>query len=184
MYLSKSIYCKGVQCKKMLWLEEHYPEEKEEIDNSSVLDNGTEVGILAKDLFGKSIDIEFSNNLKDMIEDTLKVIKNNKNVIITEASFSYNNNFCSVDILIKNDNEYTIVEFLVNQTRILKYDVTFEEEIPKKIKYFDCHEKNVLIIDDNYEKINYLINLLKPYNLKIEIAHNYTDYEKYFIILN
>ena len=63
---------------------------------------------------------------------------------------------------VKNDNEYTIVEFLVNQTRILKYDVTFEEEIPKKIKYFDCHEKNVLIIDDNYEKINYLINLLKP----------------------
>ena len=48
----------------------------------------------------------------------------------------------------------------------------------KKIRYFDCHEKNVLIIDDNYEKINNLINLLKPYNLKIEIAHSYEDYEK------
>ena len=137
MYLSKSSYCKGVQCKKMLWLEEHYPEEKEEIDNSSVLDNGTEVGILAKDLFGKSIDIEFSNNLKDMIEETLKVIKNNKNVIITEASFSYNNNFCSVDILIKKGNEYEIYE-IKSSTEIkdiYKEDVSYQTYVLKKLGY-------------------------------------------------
>ena len=153
MYLSKSIYCKGVQCKKMLWLEEHCPEEKEEIDNSSVLDNGTEVGILAKDLFGKSIDIEFNNNLKDMIEDTLKVIKNNKNVIITEASFSYNNNFCSVDILIKNDNEYQIYE-VKSSTEIkdiYKEDVSYQTYVLKKLGY-NVTKSSIVYINRFYER--------------------------------
>ena len=44
MNLSKSLYCKAIQCNKMLWLEKNHPEEKGEIDNESVLDNGTEVG--------------------------------------------------------------------------------------------------------------------------------------------
>ena len=70
MYLSKSLYCNAIQCNKMLWLEKNYPEEKEEVANDSVLDNGTEVGLLAKDLFGKSIDIEFNKDLNKMIEDT------------------------------------------------------------------------------------------------------------------
>ena len=100
MYLSKSLYCECVQCNKMLWLNKHYPEEKQEVANSSVLDNGTEVGILAKNLFGPSIDIDFNQDLNKMIEDTKKELTKEK-VIITEASFNYNNNFCSVDILKK-----------------------------------------------------------------------------------
>ena len=32
MNLSKSSYCRGIQCKKILWLEKHKPEEKQELD--------------------------------------------------------------------------------------------------------------------------------------------------------
>ena len=32
MYLSKSKYCNAVQCKKMLWLNEYKPEEKESLN--------------------------------------------------------------------------------------------------------------------------------------------------------
>ena len=52
MYISKSKYCNGVQCKKMLWLDKYCYDEKGEVDNQSILDNGADVGILAKDLFG------------------------------------------------------------------------------------------------------------------------------------
>ena len=52
MYLSKSKYCKALQCNKELWLDVNKPEVKSTISNESVLDNGTEVGILAQDLFG------------------------------------------------------------------------------------------------------------------------------------
>ena len=109
MNLSKSLYCNAVQCNKMLWLEKNHPEEKVEIDNESVLDNGTEVGEYAKDLFGTHIDIDFNKNLNKMIEDTKKALSN-KNIIITVASFNYNNHFCSVDILKKINNKYELYE--------------------------------------------------------------------------
>ena len=107
MYLSKSKYCNAHQCLKMLWLNEYKPEVKEDTNNESVLENGTEVGIIAKNLLGKSIDIEFNENLQVMIKDTDKSLKQDS-VIITEASFSYNNNFCSVDILKKDKDSYEI----------------------------------------------------------------------------
>lgn len=110
MNLSKSKYCQGIQCKKIIWLNKYKPEVKEEINNESVLENGTRVGEIAKCLFGDYIDIEFNKDLSRMIKDTNKAINENKNAIITEASFNYNNNFCSVDILIKKDNDYEIYE--------------------------------------------------------------------------
>lgn len=109
MKLSKSTYCNGIQCKKMLWLDYNNPEVKTDINNDSVLENGTSVGLLAKDLFGDYIDIEFNIDKNIMIYNTQIALKKD-NVIITEASFEFNNNFCSVDILKKNKNNYEIVE--------------------------------------------------------------------------
>lgn len=101
VYLSKSRYCKCVQCKKILWLKKYKPEYAVQTTNDSVFENGSNVGELAKGLFGKYENIEFNEDLNIMIEKTQEVLKNKPN-IIAEASFNYNNNFCSVDIL-KND---------------------------------------------------------------------------------
>ena len=95
------LICKCVQCKKIIWLNKYKPEFAVQTARESVLENGTKVGELAKGLFGKYEDIEFNKDLNVMIEKT-KELLNNKPNIITEASFNYDNNFCSVDIL-KND---------------------------------------------------------------------------------
>ena len=42
--LTKSKYCKGLQCPKILWPDEHHPESGEDVASQSVLDNGTRVG--------------------------------------------------------------------------------------------------------------------------------------------
>lgn len=109
MNLSKSKYCNGLQCKKMLWLYKNKPTEKEEVNNQSVFDNGNDVHEVARKLLGEDINIPFNEDLTQMIKDTEKVMKQEK-VIITEASFSYENNFCSVDILKKEGNTYEIYE--------------------------------------------------------------------------
>lgn len=101
VYLSKSRYCKCVQCKKILWLKKYKPEYAVQTTKDSVFENGSRVGELAKKLFGKYQNVEFNEDLNIMIETTEKLLKNKPN-IITEASFNYDNNFCSVDIL-KND---------------------------------------------------------------------------------
>lgn len=109
MNLSKSKYCNGLQCKKMLWLYKNKPEEKEEVNNQSVFDNGNDVHEVARKLLGEDINIPFNEDLTQMIKDTEEVMKQEK-VIITEASFSYENNFCSVDILKKEGKTYEIYE--------------------------------------------------------------------------
>ena len=109
MNLSKSKYCNGLQCKKMLWLYKNKPTEKEEVNNQSVFDNGNDVHEVARKLLGEDINIPFNEDLTQMIKDTEEVMKQEK-VIITEASFSYENNFCSVDILKKEGNTYEIYE--------------------------------------------------------------------------
>ena len=109
MNLSKSKYCNGIQCKKMLWLYKYKPEERGELDNDSVLENGNYVHEVARKLLGKDINIAFNENLNEMIKDTEEALKK-ENVIVTEASFNYNNNFCSVDILKKEGDSYEIYE--------------------------------------------------------------------------
>lgn len=109
MNLSKSRYCNAVQCNKMLWLEINKNEEKNEQNNESILENGKDVGEVAKNLFNNRIDIKFNNDLNIMIEETKKHLVK-ENIVITEASFIYENNFCSVDILRKNNKDYEIYE--------------------------------------------------------------------------
>ena len=36
MNLSKSKYCQGIQCKKILWLNKYKPEERSELNNDNI----------------------------------------------------------------------------------------------------------------------------------------------------
>lgn len=101
IYLSKSKYCKLVQCPKILWMNKYKSNVAVPTAREAVLANGTAVGELARNLFGDYTNIEFNTDLNIMVEDTKKMLKSKPN-IITEASFNYDNNFCSVDILKNN----------------------------------------------------------------------------------
>ena len=101
--LSKSKYCQCVQCEKIFWMNKYKPDEAAGEDKTVLFENGRKVGELAKGLFGPYEDIPFDITLTPMIGKTNKLIQNKPN-IITEASFAYDNCFCSVDIL-KNDED-------------------------------------------------------------------------------
>ena len=116
VYLSKSKYCQCVQCKKILWLKKYKPEYAIQTAKDSVLENGTKVGNLAKGLFGEYEEIEFNENLNIMVEQTKKILQNKPN-IVAEASFNYDNNFCSVDIL-KNDTDGVEIYEVKSSTEI------------------------------------------------------------------
>lgn len=150
MYLSKSKYCSAHQCLKMLWLSEFKPEVKEDTNNEGVLENGTEVGIIAKKLLGKSIDIEFNEDLQVMIKDTEESLKQDS-VIITEASFSYNNNFCSVDILKKDKDSYEIYEVKSSTSisDIYLEDVSYQVYVLKSLGY-NITKASIVYINSKY----------------------------------
>ncbi len=150
MNLSKSKYCKAIQCPKILWLDMYNPDVASDVHNSEVLDNGTKVGELAKNLFGFHFDVSFNENLNEMIKDT-KALLLNKKVIITEASFNYNNNFCSVDILKKEDNNYEIYE--VKSSTSIKdiyiEDLAYQTFILKSLGY-NVTKSSLVYINSSY----------------------------------
>ena len=111
MNLSKSRYCNGIKCKKILWLNKYKQEEQEQLNNESILQNGNDIHEIARYLFGDHININYNDDLSQMLKDTDDALKNN-NVIITEASFNYDNNFCSIDILKKNLQSVLCLEIL------------------------------------------------------------------------
>lgn len=149
MNLSKSKYIKGVQCPKILWLDKNKPEVKEEISNST-LDTGTKVGELAKDLFGEHINIEYNDNLNIMIEDTKKALMQ-KEVTVTEASFNYKNNFCSIDILKKNDKTLEIYEVKSSTdiNDIYLDDISYQLYVLNKLGY-NVTNTYIVHLNSNY----------------------------------
>ena len=110
MNLSKSKYITGKRCSKCLWLSCYKPEEKEEQPRDVILESGNKVGELARHLFGDDyILIQYDNNIQNMIDETNKYLDKKPN-IICEASFEYDGNFCSVDILKNNIDGVEIYE--------------------------------------------------------------------------
>ncbi len=96
--LSKSLYCSGVQCPKMLWMKKHRPELFDQsVLNQAVLDTGSDVGDLAMGLFGDYTEVPYGD-LNGMIAETKRLLANGTG-IIAEASFDADGLFCSVDIL-------------------------------------------------------------------------------------
>ena len=107
--LSKSKYCRGIQCRKMLWMDEHMPEQAGELGLEVVFTNGRNVGDIARSYFGSYSVIEFEEDKNLMAENTKKLIENGIENI-AEASFIYDGLYCAVDILHKNGDGFDIVE--------------------------------------------------------------------------
>ena len=134
MNLSKSRYTAGVTCSKKLWLNCFKPEEAEDLGNDAVLDNGTKIGELARGLLGEYHLVSFDTNFINMINETNKLLEDKPN-IICEASFSYDGNFCSVDIL-KNDIDGVEIYEVKSSTEISDIyidDITYQTWVLKSL---------------------------------------------------
>ncbi len=107
--LSKSKYCKGVQCPKILWMDKYMPEAAEEQDNEAVFETGHKVGDLARSYFGEYALVDYNADKSVMVNDTKSLIESKCNNI-AEASFLYDGLFCAVDILHSTEDGYDIVE--------------------------------------------------------------------------
>jgi hypothetical protein len=122
--LSKSSYCSGVQCPKILWLKTHCPDEaliSESTQNT--FDMGHTVGDYAKTYFGDYVEVpmdfeHFSDAFKNAVEATKNHITNGTPTVC-EAAFGYKNALCFADILRTNpDGTIEIIE--VKQSADLK----------------------------------------------------------------
>ena len=149
--LSKSRYCSGLQCPKMLWLKKNVPDAFDSsCMNQSVLDSGLEVGDLAMGLFGDFVEVSFTTP-GEMIKVTEKLMEQNT-PIIAEASFSANGCFCSVDILKRvGDKQVAIYEVKSSTgvSDIYRHDAAFQYYILQELGY-EVVSCNIVHINNQY----------------------------------
>ena len=165
MNLSKSKYTQGVTCEKKLWLSCYKSEEAEDMGNDAILENGNKVGDLARGLFGDYILINYDTNYQKMIDDTNKALENKPN-IICEASFSYDGNFCSVDIL-KNDTDGVEIYEVKSSTDINSIyidDISYQTWLLKKYG-LNVKKSSIVYINNKYIK-NGEFNINEFFNIE------------------
>lgn len=113
--LSKSRYTLSCQCPKALWLRTYKPEvETVDAGVEARFESGNEVGDLAMGLFGPFVEVttkreDGSLDLQSMINKTKDEMAKGTEVIC-EASFTFDNNYCAVDILRKSPGGWAIYE--------------------------------------------------------------------------
>lgn len=167
LYLTKSKYCLAHQCFKRLWLRENKPEVFDEtMVNQTVVETGNKVGDIAMSLFGEYVEVPYGAP-KEMVQKTADLLAHGSPVI-AEASFSFNEKFCSVDIL---------KHLAGNEVEI--YEVKSDGEV-KEIHLIDAAYQNYVLtkLGFNVKKVC-IVHINKEY-----IRHGELDLQQLFKIEN
>ena len=173
IFLSKSRYCQCVQCENILWLSEYKKDYRKKENNDAILEAGRQVGELAKGLFGDYEDVPVDETIKVRLAKTDELLQNKPNVI-AEASFSYNNNFCSVDVL-KNDSDGVEIYEVKSSTKIkdIYYDDIAYQYFVLSNLGFNVKKVCIVYINNEYVRgekldINQLFNIEDVTDIAIE----------------
>lgn len=116
MGITKTDFMRGMQCRKMLWLDKHKPELKViPPETQKRLDAGNDFGDRAMAMFGEYEEMTVYRpgttipDTKAMVAKTAEHLEKGTPVIC-EAAFIYYNNYCAVDILRKTETGYDFYE--------------------------------------------------------------------------
>ncbi len=109
--LSKSLFTRGLQCHKSLWLYKFKPELRARPDArlQARFDTGTEVGILAQQLRPGGHALEYKSGIAKNINRTKELIAAGTETIY-EATFRYDDVLVMVDILHKGPTGWELYE--------------------------------------------------------------------------
>ncbi len=116
MGITKTDFMRGIQCRKMLWLDKHKPQMRViPPETQARLDAGNDFGDRAMGMFGPYEEMTVYRkgtripDKKKMAEKTALHLQLGTPVIC-EAAFLYYNNYCAVDILRKTETGYDFYE--------------------------------------------------------------------------
>ncbi len=152
MKLSKSLYTRGIQCPKSLWLKKYKSSVLTPPDASTeaVFETGNAVGKLASQLFPDGREVPFSRDYGEMTATTQSYIDEGVQNIY-EATFTYNGILVMVDILHVEPDGVEIYEVKSSTSvkDIYLHDVSIQYYVLKNLG-FTIKSANVVHIDNTY----------------------------------
>ncbi|MGB5867201.1 MAG: DUF2779 domain-containing protein, partial [Arcobacteraceae bacterium] len=152
MNLSKSLYTKGIQCPKALWLKKYKPSVLTPPDEQAqaIFETGNIVGDLACKLFPDGKEVPYTTNYDEMIFTTKDWIEEGVSNIY-EATFSYEGILIMVDILKVEDDGVSIYE-VKSSTEvkdIYLHDVSIQYYVLQNLG-FNIKSASVVHINNEY----------------------------------
>ncbi|MBR1757714.1 MAG: hypothetical protein IJ744_03165 [Lachnospiraceae bacterium] len=116
MSITKTDFMRGMQCRKMLWLDKHKQSLKViPLEVQQVLNAGNDFGDRAMAMFGDYEEMTVYRPGTTFPDTKAMIVKTQEHLemgtpVICEAAFSNYNNYCAVDILRKTETGYNIYE--------------------------------------------------------------------------
>jgi|GEM_PF-669170 len=112
--LSKSTYIKGLQCEKALYMQKKHPylRDKLSIEQRARFQRGTDVGVLAHEVFPGGIDMSPNSpsQFPKKAQETLENLSNPEVNVMYEAVFQHNDTLIMLDILVRDGDRWLAVE--------------------------------------------------------------------------
>jgi predicted RecB family nuclease len=113
MKLSKSRFVAGCQCPKRLWFQVHERElaAKPDAATEAIMEQGHEVGMLARELFPSGVEVSSEGGLDQAIRATRELVANPEIPALFEAAFEHDGVVVRVDILHRRrDGRWRLIE--------------------------------------------------------------------------
>lgn len=112
--LSKSTYIKGEQCEKALYLFKNRPflRDKLSMEQRAKFKRGTDVGILAQQLFPGGINMTPSSpsQFGKKVTETMQNLSNPAINVMYEAVFQYDDTLIMLDIIVRDGDKWRAIE--------------------------------------------------------------------------
>lgn len=156
LYLSKSLYIRGLQCHKSLWLKKFHSDRLTPPDKKTqkAFTIGHQIGEMAYKLYPNGVSIPYKSTFAYKLDYT-KELMNNKTHTIYEASFQYEKIFVMVDILVANDYG-TISIYEVKSSSHMKDvyidDLAVQYYVLRGLGY-DIREASIVYLKHPYSEI-------------------------------
>ena len=153
--LSKSTYIKGLQCEKALYMFKKHPylRDKLSLEQRAIFKRGTDVGILARELFpgGENMTPASPTLFSKMHEKTLENMKNPNINVMYEAIFIHNETLIMLDILVRDGNKWKAIEVKSSMTisDTYKRDAALQYYVLKGCN-IDISDIQLMYINGNY----------------------------------
>jgi hypothetical protein len=151
MALSKTRYCKGIQCPKILWLDMNKPDKAVEIKKESVPEKGKQLREIARAYFGECKQIDFDDDIQAKINQTKELMAAGA-MNIAGGAYSVDGLYGIVDILRKNGDGWDAA-WMNSSTSVSETDIdgmAFQYYVMKRCGINVKHVYNIHI-NNSYE---------------------------------
>jgi hypothetical protein len=112
LHLSKSLFTRGLQCHKSLYLHKHHPELRDELlaEQEAIFQRGSDVGALARELFPDGVEVPYEGlSVAEQLAMTAREISGGRKTLY-EAAFSAEDIFVKADVLRKGPDGWELYE--------------------------------------------------------------------------